>query len=109
MATPKMTRPEVIAAFTGYLADVFGQDLTEPQRQLKLNDILGRFWDTAVRISVNTLTPEDIDLAKWSNTELAEALRTHTFRQGGIRNGIFDKILEAADRLSPEDSRQPVT
>jgi hypothetical protein len=102
MATPKKTRKEVIDEFVGYVVNICDTARSPEDRTIKLLDTLNRLWDTGVRISVNSLTPEDADLTKWSNAELAEALRIHTFRQGGIRNGIFDKILEAADRLSPE-------
>lgn len=108
MATPKMTRPEIVGEFIGYLVDVFSQQLSHDQRRPKLVAILDRFWDTSVRTTVSTLTPEDAELENWTDDELAEALRVHTFRQGGIRNGIFDKILEAADRLSKRTQAQAI-
>lgn len=102
------TRKETISEFCGYVRDVCSQP---PEVQgNRLETVLARLMDTAVRIASSSLTPKDTVIAALSDEQLAEAMQQHvTFRSGRyaisaedgvyLQNGAWSMMLEAAKRL----------
>lgn len=93
------TQDELISEFSGYVRDICSQPLaTQGDR---LETVMARFADSAVRIAASSLVPVDIELAADTDAQLAERMQRHVRFRGGTKltNSAWAMMLEAAKRL----------
>ena len=88
------TREETLTEFCLYVRDICSQSAEEQGNRLET--VLARLMDTAVRIAASQLVPIEADIAAWSDEELAEAMRRHVVFRDGVRlkNSAWHMMIE---------------
>lgn len=81
------------------------QSLCKKEDHDKIISLLTKFRTLAVRITLESSIPDNEDMEKWSDEQLAQQMQVHVVSRGGnaMQNSAWSMMLEAARRLNSQE------
>lgn len=91
---------DLVSEFANYIRDIFA-NAPPSEQDRKLEAVLARFEDSAVRKAASSMLKLDVDSDSWPNEELAERMMRHVSFRAASENMLpaHCMMLSAAKRL----------